>query len=101
MYAISYHMQSGSTIHRAPNARVAVELLGLIVASGGTIEKVMITRTGQQLSIIELRQVAQNEADSDAGQPPRSLRDSKRWWFWRRGLGKLRTRLMSSTRVRN
>lgn len=82
MYSISYHMQSGATVHRSPNAEAAMELVSMIAMSGGRIDMIVVTRTGKQISVVELRQLAEDETRADATQAPRAAQLARRrsWW---------------------
>lgn len=80
MYAISYYMQSGATVHRAPTAKAAMELVSMIALSGGTLEKIVVTRTGEQVSVSELRDHAMSEVDPTP--PPQANPRAKRWVWW-------------------
>lgn len=62
LYAISYRLILGTTVHRAISAKAALEALNLIQGGGGTVVKIVVTRTGDEISIKELRQLADDEA---------------------------------------
>lgn len=80
MYAITYHMQSGATLHRAPSAQAALELMSMIVSGGGAIDRIVVTRTGQPISLVELNQLADGELSAAQHQAPQSDRRRGRWW---------------------
>jgi hypothetical protein len=61
MYAITYKLFTGTGLHRAPSATKAVEMIGLLAKSGAAIDSIVITRTGKQVSLAELRLLAKDE----------------------------------------
>ena len=61
MYAISYHLMIGTTVHRAISAKAALEALTMIQKGGGAIVKITSTRSGEEISQAELRRLAEHE----------------------------------------
>jgi len=84
-------MQSGSTVHRSPSAEAALELLTMISTGGGLVERIVVTRTGAQISVVELRQAAEQEARR-SGKGPVRMR------LFSRLLGNLRSHIATGHR---
>jgi ribosomal protein L30/L7E len=61
MYAITYDLQTGSVLHRAPSAAAALETMRLLKMGGAVVVKVTATRNGKEVSVAELHQLARDE----------------------------------------
>ena len=61
MYAITYQLFTGTGFHRAPPAKSAIEMTELLATSGARVVKIVIARSGKELSVAELRLLAEDE----------------------------------------
>jgi hypothetical protein len=63
MYAITYTLFTGTILHRARSAKAAIDAMDMLKAGGGVILKVVVTRTGREISVPELQRLARKEGD--------------------------------------
>jgi hypothetical protein len=61
MYAITYTLSSGTVLHRSKSAADAIEAMELLQSGGGVVLKIVVTRTGEELSVAELQLLARRE----------------------------------------
>jgi hypothetical protein len=61
MYAISYQLLTGAVLHRAASAQAALEDIELLKSGGAAVEKIVATLSGTEISVAELRLLAQDE----------------------------------------
>jgi hypothetical protein len=48
-------------LHRAASAKAALEAMKMLQAGGGVIQKIVVTRTGREVTVEELRLLAKDE----------------------------------------
>ena len=63
MFAITYTLFTGTILHRARSAKAAIEAMDMLRAGGGVVLKIVVTRTGQEISVVELQLLARREGD--------------------------------------
>ncbi len=63
MFAITYTLFTGTILHRARSAKAAIERHGACSGGGGVVLKIVVTRTGQEISVVELQLLAPREGD--------------------------------------
>jgi hypothetical protein len=61
MYAITYTLSSGTVLHRSKSAADAIEAMELLRSGGGVVLKIVVTRTGKELSVAELQLLARRD----------------------------------------
>jgi hypothetical protein len=61
MYSITYYLQTGTVLHRAPSAGAALETMRLLKMGGAVVVKVTATRSGKEVSVAELQLLAKDE----------------------------------------
>jgi hypothetical protein len=66
MYAITYTLSSGTVLHRSRSAADAIEAMELLQSGGGVVLKIVVTRTGKEISVAELQLLARREQSADA-----------------------------------
>jgi hypothetical protein len=74
MFAITYTLSTGTVLHRSKSAGDALEAMELLRSGGGIVLKIVVTRTGQELSVAELQLMARHEkpaAEKDDTAGPR------------------------------
>jgi hypothetical protein len=63
MYAIHYTLFTGTILHRAKSAKAAIEAMDMLKAGGGVVLKIVVTQTGEAISLPELQLLARREGD--------------------------------------
>jgi hypothetical protein len=61
MYAITYTLLTGTVLHRSKSASDALEAMELLRSGGGVVLKIVMTESGQELSLAELQLLARRE----------------------------------------
>jgi hypothetical protein len=61
VYAITYSLFVGTSLHRARSATAALEEIALLQQGGGRVIEIIVTRTGQQITLKDLQILAQKE----------------------------------------
>lgn len=67
VYAISYLLHTKTIIHRASSAGLALEAIALLKTGGATVAKVVVSSTGETISIEELRRLAKRTSSDVNG----------------------------------
>jgi hypothetical protein len=61
MYAITYTLLTGTVLHRAKSASDALETMKLLKDGGAVVLRIVGSREGRDLSIVELQLLARRE----------------------------------------
>ena len=80
MFAITYSLSTGTVLHRSKSAADALEAMKLLQSGGGVVLKILVTRTGEELSVAELQLMARRENSTSAQKQETSPRFP---WFRR------------------
>lgn len=71
MYSISYRLLVGRGTHRAISATAAVADIKLLKGGGADVVRIVVSKSGRELSLVELQMLAEDEI---APPPDRRLR---------------------------
>jgi hypothetical protein len=83
LYAISYILQTGTVIHRARSATAALEAMDLLKAGGAAVIRVVATKSGNEVSVAELRLLAGDEVGVSDETGNALIGASNRWQIGR------------------